>query len=116
MTSNALALALALAVPLSACVEQPCDEIFIPALSVSVVDDQGDPVEEATVTFVLDGDASGDCIEDGVGVYVCGSEGGDYVISVEAEGFEDASTMVTVEADACHPQTEDPEIVLTPAP
>ena len=121
MTFRQLGLALALALPvsLSACLEQSCDLIFIPALNISVIDDQGDPVEGANVTFtVANSDAAGDCAEDGVGVYTCGPESGDYTILVEADGFEAGEAMVSVGStdDGCHPETEQVEIALAPAP
>ena len=111
-------LGLALALTLStACAEQDCTAIYIPAMSVEVVDDQGDPIEDASVIFAHeDGEEAGECLGDGASGRSCGSQAGEYTVTAQAPGYGESSLMVTVEADGCDLLTEDVELVLSPSP
>ncbi|WP_175480088.1 carboxypeptidase-like regulatory domain-containing protein [Natrinema salaciae] len=61
----------------------------------TVTDADGEPVANATVTA---GDQ--EATTDANGSYVLELEAGDYTVTVSADGYEDASEDVTVEADA----------------
>ena len=112
-----LGLALALTLSTAACVEQACTAIYIPAMQIEVVDEQGDPIEDVTVTYAHeDGEESGECIGDGASGRSCGGQAGEYTVTAQAPGYEEASLMVMVEGEGCDLLTEDVEVVLSPSP
>ncbi len=73
------------------------------SVNLTVVDEAAAPIAGATATWSLGGGEAQPC--DGMpdGVFVCGWEvDGDLLLRVEAEGYESAEQVVTVEADECH--------------
>ena len=94
-----------------------CDDVAYASVVLTVVDDQGNVIEAASATFSVDGGEVRPCDSEIAEGFWCGVEvDGDFTITAEAEGYESATTMVTVEADRCHVMTEEIELVLAAAP
>lgn len=97
--------------------EPACTDEVADSVQVNVVDDAGEAVTDAVVTFSTDGGIVQRCTTEGDGRYACGVElFGDFVINVTRTGFVAASANVTVDADACHVLTEIVDIALAPVP
>ncbi len=115
---HALLLALCTVLPLvPACsggVEDPvvCTAELRHSVRVTVIDD-GISVDDADVSYSVDGSALADC--DALGtLYVCGAEqSGDFLI-VASRADRTGTTDVEVLADECHVTTEDVSITLEP--
>lgn len=109
-----LAAALSLLPGCSGGVEEPvvCTAELRHSVRVTVIDD-GISVDDADVSYSVDGSPLTDC--DALGtLYVCGAEqSGDFII-VAARGDRSGSTEVEVLGDECHVTTEDVSITLAP--
>ena len=92
-----------------------CTAIAAVSVSVSVVDDDGIHIPEATVTYLAEGaDTPEQCEEIGDD-FLCGYEvSGEILIQAEAEGYQSAEETVVVEEDECHVLGESIELVLQP--
>ena len=99
-----LPLALVAGLMLTGCPEPiACDASAHASISMTVVDETGAPIPDATATYTVDGGAVQDCEDWGDGSLVCGiEEAGDFEITVDAWGFETATIQQTVGADECH--------------
>lgn len=94
-----------------------CDDLAAVSVTVTVDDDAGQPVDDAVVTFTVDGGLTQRCQSNGDGSYQCGIElSGDFVISVVRTGFAPQTAAVTVEADECHVIGETVAVTLARAP
>ncbi len=83
------------------------------SLVVTVVNELGEPVTDATVTFAEGAAPAEPC--GGEGDYVCGQEvDGDLTIRVEREGYEPFEDVVHVAYDGCHVVTEELFVELVP--
>lgn len=95
-----------------------CTLDVLPSVEVTVSDEAGDPIPDASVAYVSPNDEIGaesiDCSPLD-GVYYCGEEvAGELEIFAEAEGFIAQSEVVTVAMteDGCHVVTELLDLVL----
>lgn len=83
------------------------------SVTVSVEDDAGDPVTDATVTYSVDGETPVACEQAMDGLYPCGPEiEGDITVSATADGLGTDEQTVTVSADECHVITESVTLIL----
>ncbi|MEN0065408.1 MAG: hypothetical protein AAGA48_24900 [Myxococcota bacterium] len=86
-----------------------------PSIRLSVVDDLGVPVPGATATYTANGAELQPCFEDGPGGLTCAWEvAGDFVVTIEAPGFEPDTFTQFVDEDECHVITEMVERTLMP--
>jgi hypothetical protein len=115
---NALLLALASALPFVAgCsdgFEEPvvCTTELRHSVRVTVID-AGISVDDADVSYSVDGSALTDC--DALGtLYVCGAEQSGNFLLVATRGDRTGTTEVEVLSDECHVMTEDVSITLEP--
>ncbi len=84
------------------------------SVSVNVVDENGEPILNAELTYSVDGGPSLDCEIFGDGSSVCGWEAsGEIAITATAQGYQSASETVTVESDECHVISESLTLTLT---
>jgi hypothetical protein len=92
---------------------QACTEEIRASVNVTVHDSNGAAVEDATVSFSVDGGASTSCQGGPQGQYACGEEiTGSFVITA-TRGAATASATVTVEdEDSCHVHTEEVTITI----
>lgn len=93
-----------------------CTEEARPSVLVSVVDGEGDAIEDADVRYSVDGATSIECsfISAEIG-YSCGVEDpGGITVNIDAAGFVSAEETVTVELteDECHVVTEELTVTL----
>lgn len=112
------ALVLVAAAALPACEAPPaaCTELAAVSVTANVTDDAANAINDATVTFVVDGGAEQGCDFVGDGSYSCGFEiEGDFVITATKPGFDSATATATVvkDADDCHVVSESVNLVLT---
>ena len=91
--------------------ERPvCTQEARTSVRVNVVDAKGATVNDASVSYAVDGGAPTPCAE--VPYYACGSEEvGDFVITA-SRGTETGTAQVTVIRDGCHPITESVDLVI----
>jgi hypothetical protein len=100
----------------SLCATAGCDPAVnctlesIVSVTATVEDAAGNPIDDATVVYAVDGGAEAACENLGAGDYACGAdEAGDFVITADRDGFATGQNGVTVEDtdDGCHvvPQT-----------
>ena len=104
--------------------EIACTEIFAYSSTITLVDSSGFPIEEADISYTVNGQ-EGTYIESfGGGVFaVGGEEAGDFVVTVHAEqNIEDDPTCwnvgtgtaeYTIEADECHVIGQEIDLALT---
>lgn len=91
-----------------------CTTIAVYSTTVSVEDEAGQPVNDATLTCTVDGGGEAPCEVLGNGQYACGIEqSGAFVITASAADYDDESVSVEVGADECHPIAEAVTIVLS---
>ena len=88
------------------CESRVCTLEFRYGISVTVLDDAGAPVSNATVTITED-----DYIEEldslGNGVYFgAGERPGEYLVTIEAPAYQQFEQEVIVQPDICHVITE----------
>ncbi|WP_224245528.1 Ig-like domain-containing protein [Hyalangium gracile] len=86
-----------------------CTEIFIPAVSVTVKDAQGNVLKDARVTYSLDGAAMKDasCINSEMGggcaQWSTPDQPGDYLVrATSSDGSRTAEQRLQVDGDECH--------------
>jgi hypothetical protein len=86
------------------------------SLNVTVVDDNGVPVDDAVVTAALEGGETKTCESTGESAYLCDffEVEGTFVVNA-ARGEASDSATVDVGADECHVIAEDVELVLPAA-
>ena len=101
----------------SACEEETlvaCTDDLRYAIDLTVVDDSGVPIPEATVTYSVDGGPTEDC--NGVdGYHSCGPElAGEYELTIEADGYDVETVVEEVLEDACHVIPAVLEVTLLP--
>lgn len=107
-------------VSFSACpLEQvACTELAAFSVNVTLTDDSTDtPIDDATVTFSVDGGAAQDCENLGGGSYACGVEvEGDFVINASHPDYVagEGSATVVKDEDGCHVVGESVALALTP--
>lgn len=108
----------ALVVGAAGCVEIDCTTEARASVTVTVVDETGQPLPGATVSYSVDSPALQPCIESGAsGTWMCGFEqAGVFTIYAEREGYVSASDSVTVTEDQCHVETQVLEITIEPEP
>ncbi len=93
----------------------PCTDIAMASVSLSVADLDGAAVTDATVTYTVDGGEAKDCESWDDGQYVCGwEEPGTIVVSVAKEGFVTVTETVEVGMtdDQCHVEGEVLDVTL----
>ena len=108
-------LTVACCLPLTGCPTSPtCTTEAALSVLVTVVDDAGADVPEVEV-FYDAGDGEQACEDFSDGTFGCGWEvDGDITVTARADGFSDATDVVTVGADECHVIQE--SLTLTMAP
>ena len=98
-----------------------CTEVYAYGLTVTVADENGEPVTGAALTLT-DADYTetipgppGTGIELEGGVYLgAGERAGTYTLTIEAEGFEPVTIdNIVIEADECHVIGVTREVALT---
>lgn len=100
---------LLLALLLSGCpdLEVTCTTDARASVQVTVIDDAGNNLVDADVTWTGDDGVPTSCENNGGGEYVCGYEvSGEVTIDATRAGHEPASELVVVETDECHVITE----------
>mgnify|MGYP003384174169 CR=1 FL=1 len=98
---------------LTACDEQACTTEIRPSVNVEISDEAGEPMDAQVEYDIGDGPVSCEQIGDIAGSYSCGEDfAGEIEILVSAEGYQDHSESLTLEADECHVITEDLAIQL----
>jgi hypothetical protein len=108
----ALAVLAASILTLTGCPEPACDTMAALSILVTVVDEGGLDIDDATVTYAPEGEAAQDC-EGNPDGYACGWEvSGDIEIVVVADGYLTHTETVTVEEDTCHVIQETLDVVL----
>ncbi len=99
-----------------ACTEEPtapCTEVAAVSVTVNVTGNAGDAINDAIVSFTVDGGAASDCSFLADGDYLCGTEqSGDFVITISRPGFITETATATVAADECHVIGESVAVVL----
>ena len=82
---------------------QACPAIAQSSVQIDLTDADGAPIPAANVQFSVDGGATQDCESWDDGTYVCGWEQvGEFVISIEADGYEPIEVEATVDGyDGC---------------
>jgi hypothetical protein len=102
---------------LLACVDETaCTAIAVASTTVTLLDADGAPVPDATLTYTVDGEGPLPCDALGDGKYVCGYEAsGRFVIEAKKEGYDVARAELDVGADECHPIPEAVTITLAAA-
>jgi uncharacterized protein GlcG (DUF336 family) len=106
-------LALGLAMLVSGCSDNSvsCTDELRTSVGVTVLDAEGEPVSNATLTYTVDDAAARDCSPLDPG-YTCGiEEEGRFVITA-VRGDESGEVRVTVRADECHVDPERVTIML----
>lgn len=84
------------------------------SVSITVVDEAGEIIDDATVTFAVDQEERGACERIG-DTWACGwEEEGYFLIEATAPGYGTTVTVVEVGGDECHVATEEIELVLSP--
>src|SRR5688572_24022767 len=116
MSKHALWLALALlASGCSGDDSVSCTDELRASVRVTVLDNAGEPVLDADVSYRVDGDIERSCSILGEGLYICGlEEQGRFVITA-VRGDEQGEARVSVRADVCHVVPEDVTLELEPA-
>jgi hypothetical protein len=96
-----------------------CTDIFIPAVSVTVKDAQGNVLKDARVTFSLDGGAMTDagCFNPVTGggceLWNTPDQPGEYLIrATSADGSRTAEQRIEVDGDECHADPESMTLTL----
>lgn len=98
-----------------ACEEElDCTTIAVASVNLSVVDFDGQPVPDASASYVVDGQDPQAC-ESVLDGFICGWEvAGTFTVTASAPGYQEATGEVTVGADECHVIPESLELVLEP--
>ena len=88
------------------------------SLLLSIVDaETGEPILDATVTFLIDGDGPHDAVRDEPGTVRLGEEqDGTFEVTVSADGYETVMREYEVTSDECHVMTMSATVELTPSP
>lgn len=97
--------------------EVACTTLAAASVSLTVVDDAGVPIPDATVTYAVDGVDKGACEAWPSGGWVCGFEQtGHFVVTVASEGFVTgtAEADLVMDADGCHVVGQAIEVALEP--
>jgi hypothetical protein len=90
-----------------------CTAEIIFSVNVKIFDEAGQPIEDASPTYSVEGGAEGTCESDGIGGHNCGEDQeGSFTVYVSVDGYEDAEDTVTVSGDECHVTTESMEFQL----
>jgi len=101
---------------LSSCSSGPvaCTDEARSSLAVTVVDQDGAALTDASVTATVD-DETNTCEHTGEGSYDCGfyERAGDFVVAAEKAGYEPDDESVAVGEDECHVVTETVSLTLT---
>jgi hypothetical protein len=80
-----------------------CTEMAAASVSLEVVDETGAAIDAATATYSVDGGSSQPCDELSANALVCGWEQeGHLVVTVSADGFDDAVEEFDIASDGCH--------------
>jgi hypothetical protein len=88
------------------------------SVTVTVVDGNGDPVTDATVTYTVDGGDPQQAEPFPDGTFVAGWElAGTFTVTAQKDGFLPAQETVTVAMDevGCHVVSQTVQLVLLPA-
>lgn len=99
-----------------------CTEVFVFSSTIELLDQDGIPIEDARISYTVDG-VEGiyvESLDDGTYV-VGGEEAGDFVVEIYAQipdevgcctDIGEATLEFTIEADECHvlPQSFSPEL------
>jgi hypothetical protein len=100
----------------SGCPATDCTAEIRYSVIVEVVDELGEPVEDAAVTFDEGGGVEEPCLT-ADGIYRCGQEvPGQLTIRVDHPGYEPAEQTVIVHRNECHVLTEELDFALVPLP
>lgn len=92
-----------------------CSEEAVPSLVLEVIDEAGEPIEEAFGYYVVDEACEADAspCEAVGGQLVCGiEEAGELHVLIDAEGYLPEERSYVIEADLCHVETQYDEIIL----
>lgn len=111
--TRSFALLLAL---LSACGpdEVACTTEARASITLTVTAPDGSAIPDATGRWITSDGGSGDCEAIGDS-FACGWEvAGDFTLTIQAPGYQDAERTVTVTADACHVTGQTLAVELTP--
>lgn len=98
-----------------ACGPLACTDEFVYALTIRVVDENGNPLEGADVRWVHERGTMQACEVTSPEEFACGDDaGGHYTVWVSAEGYADGKESRTLRSDGCHVEPEFVEIALSP--
>jgi hypothetical protein len=110
MRSTLFAVLLAVGCPLVACSPSvDCPDIFIPAVTVTVVNSQGSVQKDARVSFSVNGGPLREAVCNGSQASGCDTwhtlgESGDYFLrATSADGSRFVEQRLHVDGDECHP-------------
>ncbi|MBC7172525.1 MAG: carboxypeptidase regulatory-like domain-containing protein [Polyangiaceae bacterium] len=94
---------------------QDCTTEYRKSLVVTVTDEIGELIADATVTFSVDGNAFEPCIVNEDATYTCGFEtSGHFTVRVDLPGYQIFETSQHISEDECHVITETLEVELVP--
>ena len=94
-----------------------CTDEAVTSVLLTLEDDGGGAVSDATVSYSVDGSATAPCDEGSQGTYFCGAEQlGCFRITVAADGFDPVDAEIVVDdSDECHVLTEELTLFLVPS-
>ena len=90
-----------LALGAAACERQPCYDALITEISVDLENLDGDPIDDATVTYSVEGGPDEACDYAGDATYVCGPWGAGQVTITATKGNRSDSVDFNVDEDTC---------------
>lgn len=101
-----------LALTLTACVDKntDCTRLYAASVVLTVEDADGNPVDDYTAEYSVDGGPAEPCDEGTCGYEAAGS----FSIVVDAVGFAEQTIQVEVSEDECHALTESVTVALQP--
>ncbi|NCG19362.1 MAG: hypothetical protein GWP91_10175 [Rhodobacterales bacterium] len=95
--------------------ETACTNDLRSSITLNVFDEFGDAIDAAMATYSVDGSAVEDCDAFGDGTMSCGNElGGEFTVTVDAQGFTPEVFVQFVDQDKCHVITEHVDVTLSP--
>ncbi|MCB9795619.1 MAG: hypothetical protein H6741_23190 [Alphaproteobacteria bacterium] len=92
-----------------------CDLMAVASVNVELSAEEGGDIEEAEVTWSVDGGEPQPCETWDPGIWVCGWEvAGDITVTADGWGFAPVSETVFIEQDTCHVVPQWIELELPP--
>lgn len=101
-----------LALGAAACERQPCYDALVQEIEVDLTDLDGDPIDDASVVYSVEGGPAEPCDYEGDATYVCGPYvAGLITVTASYQGRSDAVTF-EVDEDTCELYPEHATLVL----